>query len=86
MLKLAVVPVQVDVLAGCVVIEILAVFTVSKAVFEFTLVVGQPPDTTQRHRLPFMPAVTAVSVSEAVVTAGDKLDHVAPPLVLTCQL
>lgn len=58
-----------------------AALTVRVAALE--LVLPQRVDATQRYWLPFIPAVTAVSVREEVVLLA--LVQVTPPSVLTCH-
>ena len=85
MVNVAFEPAHAAVLAGSAVTNA-GELVVKVAAAELMLPVVQSPPTWQRYWLLFMPDVTPVTVSVAVVTAGATLFQVVPPSVLTCQL
>ena len=86
-LNVALLPVQTEAFTGWVVI-VIAVLIVNVATSEFIPAAVQAPGpfTIQRYWLLFIAAVTADSVSVAVVTAGLVVFHVVPPSALTSHL
>lgn len=79
-------PAQPEASAGCEVMDMAPVVTVSTAAVELMVVDGQPPVTWQRYWLLFMLKVTFGRLRDVEIFAGTVLFQFNPPSVLTCQL